>query len=92
MRFLLRLVGRILKVVLGRPAMKGGSRLGDVGFARGARGNGLWLSVGLIVGGIKQLSKLGTRKREVVFSKELAPGESFNISHLLEDRKGRPTN
>ncbi|MFT7648675.1 MAG: hypothetical protein ACI8Y4_003427 [Candidatus Poriferisodalaceae bacterium] len=91
MKFALRAVGTILKLIVGRPAIKGWAKLGDIGFSKGARGNGAWLGIGLLVAGAKQMNKLGTRKREVVFTKTLKPGETFNISHLLEDRKGRPT-
>ena len=75
---------------LGRRLAKGGNRLGDVGWARGARGNGMWLAVGLVVGAFKVMGRLGTRKREVLFSQELVAGEALRITHLLEDRKGRP--
>lgn len=74
---------------IGRPLGRAGSRLGDAGWSRGARGSGLWLAVGLITGAIKLMARLGTRKREVLFSREIGPGEALRVTHLLEDRKGR---
>jgi hypothetical protein len=85
MRPLFRLIGRFV----GRPLGRAGSRLGDAGWSRGTRGSGVWLAVGLIVGGFRFMGRLGTRKREVLLSRELAPGEALRITHLLEDRKGR---
>lgn len=85
----MKLVKAVLRLI-GRPLGRLGNRLGDEGWVRGARGNGLWLAIGLVTGGIKLMSRLGTRKREVLFSQELAAGEALRITHLLEDRKGRP--
>ena len=82
MKALLRLIGR--------PLGRAGIKIGDVGWARGARGNGLWLAVGLITGGVRLMARLGTRKREVLYSEELLPGQVLRLPHLLEDRKGRP--
>ncbi len=65
-------------------------RLTDTGVRRGASGNGVWLAIAVVTGGFRLVRRLGTRKREVVFSQVLKPGESFNINHLLEDRLGRP--
>ena len=82
MRAVLRLIGR--------PLARAGNRLGDAGWTRGARGNGVWLAIGIVTGGVKLLARLGARKREVLYSEELTPGQVLRISHLLEDRKGRP--
>ncbi len=65
-------------------------RLGETGMRRGAGGNGLWLAAGLVVSGVRLVGRLGERKREVVYSEILKPGETINVRHLLEDRKGRP--
>jgi hypothetical protein len=75
---------------VGRRLARLGDRLGDIGWSRGSRGSGLWLAVGLVTGGVKLMARLGARKREVLYSRELLPGEVLRISHLLEDRKGRP--
>ncbi len=75
---------------LGRKILGALSRLGDTGMRRGSRGDGLWLAVGLVVGGFRLMSRLGRRKREVVYSRELEPGETLEIKHLTVDRKGRP--
>ena len=75
---------------IGRQILKGVSRLGDTGMSRGSRGEGAWLAVGLVVAGFRLMSRLGRRKREVVFSRELDPGETLEIRHLTVDRKGRP--
>jgi len=85
MRSLLKSVGR----ALGRPLGNGAVRLGNAGLARGSRGSGLWLSIAMIVGAVRLMARLGARKREVLFSTELLPGQSLDIRHLLEDRKGR---
>lgn len=77
--------------LLARPFRRLFRLLTDVGWARGARGNGLWLTVAVIVSGLRLVARLGSRKREVVYSEKLLPGEVLNITHLLEDRKGRPT-
>jgi len=82
-------MGRIGRA-LGRPVVGAGRRLGDEGWSRGAKGSGIWLAVGILTGGIRVLRRLGTRKREVLYSRELTAGETLRLSHLLEDRKGRP--
>jgi len=75
---------------IGRQILKVVSRLGDTGMSRGTRGEGAWLAVGLVVAGFRLMSRLGRRKREVVYSRELDPGETLEIRHLTVDRKGRP--
>ncbi|HEC10168.1 MAG TPA: hypothetical protein ENI86_11495 [Acidimicrobiales bacterium] len=75
---------------LGRKILKAFSRLGDTGMSRGTRGDGAWLAVGLVVAGFRLMARLGRRKREVVYSRELEPGETLEIRHLNVDRKGRP--
>ena len=75
---------------VGRRLAKGFRRLSDEGWSRGAKGNGIWLAVAIFIGGMRVLGRLGSRKREVVFSQELLPGEVLRIGHLLEDRRGRP--
>ncbi len=82
----------MVKKLVSKQATKQFRRLGDAGLKRGAGGNGVWLGVGLLVAGLRFMARLGTRKREVVFTQALEPGEALNIAHLLEDRKGRPTN
>lgn len=71
-------------------AVKQARRLGDTGMRRGAGGNGIWLAVGLVVSGMRLVGRLGERKRDVVYSEVLKPGETLNVRHLLEDRLGRP--
>lgn len=80
-----------MKKLIAGQAAKQFRRLGDTGLKRGAGGNGVWLGIWLVVGGIRLMSRLGARKREVVFRRVLEPGETLNIAHLLEDMKGRPT-
>lgn len=82
----MRTIGR----AIGRPLMRLGSHLGDLGWSRGSQGSGRWLAIGLVVGGVKLMGRLGTRKREVLFRRQLGPGEALRIAHLLEDRAGRP--
>ena len=81
---------RVLARLIGRSLARAGNRIGDTGWSRGARGSGLWLAIGLITGGVKLLARLGRRKREVLFSREISPGDTLRIAHLFEDRKGRP--
>ena len=73
-----------------RIAAKQFKRLGETGLRRGAGGNGIWMAAGVVISGLRLVSRLGGRKREVVHSIELQPGETINVRHLLEDRKGRP--
>jgi hypothetical protein len=40
---------------------------------------------------LRQIRRMGERKREVVWSGSLTPGQKLVVRHLLEDRKGRPT-
>ncbi len=82
-------MGRIGRT-LGRPVVAAGRRLGDEGWSRGARGSGVWLAIGILTGGVRLLRRLGTREREVLYSRKLKAGETVRIRHLLEDRKGRP--
>ena len=82
MRFLIRPIGRLLA--------RGFGSLADVGWSKGAKGNGIWLAGAILISGLRFVGRLGSRKRDVVFSRELLPGEVLNISHLLEDMKGRP--
>ena len=73
-----------------RIAAKQIKRLGETGMRRGAGGNGLWLAAGIVISGLRLVGRLGERKREVVYSEVFKPGETINVRHLLEDRKGRP--
>ena len=73
-----------------RIAAKQIKRLGETGMRLGAGGNGLWLAAGIVISGLRLVGRLGERKREVVYSEVLKPGETINVRHLLEDRKGRP--
>lgn len=57
--------------------------LGEVGLARGLRGNGAWMAVGIVSLGFRALGHL-RRRREVVWRAELAPGERIEIGHLVE--------
>jgi len=78
MKFFARLLGR------------GFRRLNDEGWSRGAKGNGIWLAAAVLIGGVRLMARIGGRKREVLFSQELLPGEALRVGHLLEDRLGRP--
>jgi hypothetical protein len=80
---------RSLARALGRRFGSLGSRLGDTGWNRGSQGSGRWLAIGLLVGAVKVMARMGTRKREVLLRRELGPGEAIRIAHLLEDRAGR---
>ena len=75
---------------VGRLLAGGFRRLNDVGWSRGAKGSGLWLASAVVIGGVRLMGRLGGRRRDVVFSRELLPGEALKIGHLLEDRLGRP--
>lgn len=81
--------GRLGARVAVPPAVAGASRLESTGFRRAAQGSGLWFSLGILLSAIRLLGRLGTRKREVVWSGELLPGQGIRIGHLLEDRAGR---
>lgn len=65
-------------------------KVSDAGWSRGAKGSGIWMAVAFVVGGLRFIARLGSRKRDVVFSQELLPGEVVRVAHLLEDRLGRP--
>ncbi len=49
------------------------------------RGNSIALAMTVIWGGFKLMRTLGARKREVVYSAKLAPGEGVRISNLPLD-------
>jgi len=66
--------------------------LAETGLRRGASGNGIWLAFGVVISGLRLVHRLGKRSRDVVFTEVLKPGEAFNITHSLVDRKGRATN
>lgn len=76
--------------LLAKPLIRVFRRLSDEGWSRGARGNGIWLAVAVLIGGVRFMARIGSRKREVLFSQELLPGEAIRVGHLLEDRLGRP--
>jgi hypothetical protein len=61
------------------------------GFRRGAGGSGAWLATSAGLATLRQIRRMGERKREVVWSGSLTPGQKLVVRHLLEDRKGRPT-
>jgi len=77
MSILLRVIARLFR------------KLSDAGWSRGAKGNGIWMAVAFVVAGLRFIGRLGARKRDVVFSQELLPGEVVRVAHLLEDRLGR---
>ena len=74
---------------LGRRIARGFRRLSDAGWSRGSKGSGIWMATAIVIGGVRLIVKLGSRRRDVVFSEELLPGEALNVVHLLEDRLGR---
>ena len=53
------------------------------------QGSGIWLAVGIVISGLRLISRIHRRSRDVVYSAELAPGETVNIAHLLEDYAGK---
>jgi len=65
-------------------------KLSDAGWSRGAKGSGIWMAAAFVIAGLRFIGRLGSRKRDVVFSQELLPGEVVRVAHLLEDRLGRP--
>lgn len=73
-----------------RRLTRGFRRLSEEGWSRGSKGNGLWLAVAIVIGGVRLMARMGARSRDVVFSQELLPGETLKIGHLLQDRVGRP--
>ena len=75
---------------LGRLVAKAFRRLSDAGWSRGTKGSGVWMATAIVIAGVRFMVKLGSRKRDVVFSEELRPGEAMKVLHLLEDRLGRP--
>lgn len=57
--------------------------LGDIGIARGMRGNRAWFALGAVSFGLRALGRF-RRRDEVIWRAELAPGEQLQISHLLD--------
>ncbi len=58
-------------------------RLTRMGAARGLLGGSkAWFTVWVVAGGFRLLGKVFRREPEVVYSEDLAPGESLVISHL----------
>jgi len=79
MSIVLRLLARVFR------------KISDAGWSRGAKGSGIWMAVAFIIAGVRFIGRLGSRRRDVVFSQELLPGEAVRVAHLLEDRLGRYT-
>jgi hypothetical protein len=61
------------------------------GFRRAAGGDGLSLALSSGLATLRTIRRMGQRKREVVWSGSLTPGQKLVVRHLLEDRKGRST-
>jgi len=58
-------------------------RLTRLGITRGLLGGDRrWLALGTAVFGLRALAKLATKEPKVVYSEDLAPGESLVITHL----------
>jgi hypothetical protein len=60
------------------------------GFRRAAGGDGLSLALSSGLATVRTIRRMGQRKRDVVWSGSLTPGQKLVVRHLLEDRKGRP--
>jgi hypothetical protein len=67
------------------------SGLEYAGFRRAAGGDGAALAASAGLATIRHIRRMGERKREVVWSGSLTPGQKLVVRHLREDRKGRPT-
>jgi hypothetical protein len=59
------------------------------GFRRAAGGDGLSLAISAGLATLRNVRRMGQRKREVVWTGALTPGQKLVVRHLLEDRKGR---
>jgi hypothetical protein len=59
------------------------------GFRRAAGGSGAWLASSVGLASLRAVRRMGQRKREVVWSGSLTPGQKLVVRHLSEDRKGR---
>ncbi|MDQ6798548.1 MAG: hypothetical protein M3011_11130 [Actinomycetota bacterium] len=58
-------------------------RLTSLGITRGLLGGDRrWLALGTAAFGLRALAKLVTKEPKVVYSEDLAPGESLVITHL----------
>ncbi|MGI9032201.1 MAG: hypothetical protein ACR2HY_00655 [Acidimicrobiales bacterium] len=54
-----------------------------LGLTRGLLGgNRLWLGLGAAAVGLRALARVAAKEEKVVFSEELAPGQSLVITHL----------
>jgi hypothetical protein len=56
--------------------------LARIGFARGFGGSRVWLTVGVVAGGLRLLKKMAKREADVVYLEELRPGQSMVIQHF----------
>jgi len=100
---LLRAAATAIAVVVFRGGRRGGqagrqaaskakahaSGLEYAGFRRGASGSGAWLATSAGMATVRHIRRMGERKREVVWTGSLEPGQKLVVRHLLEDRKGR---
>jgi len=60
-------------------------RLTRLGITRGLLGGDRrWLALGTAAFGVRALAKLATKESKVVYSEDLAPGESLVITHLTQ--------
>ncbi len=53
-----------------------------IGFARGIGGSRGWLALGVVAGGLRMLRRMAKREADVVYLKELHPGQSMVIQHF----------
>jgi hypothetical protein len=54
-----------------------------LGLTRGLLGGSrVWMGLGAAAFGVRALSRLAARRPEVVYSEDLAPGQSLVITHL----------
>ena len=65
------------------------SGLEYAGFRRGAGGSGAWLATSAGLATLRNIRRMGARKRDVVWTGTLTPGQKLVVRNLLEDRRGR---
>jgi hypothetical protein len=56
----------------------------DRGLDRGIAGQGHWLAVGLVAGGLRFIIRKARRRDELVYRHVLEPGQKLVITHLTE--------
>jgi hypothetical protein len=58
-----------------------------IGFARGLGGSRVWLTLGVVAGGLRLLRRMATREEDVVYLEKLLPGQSVVIQHIPRPAK-----